>query len=77
MVMDSPYVHTIDDLVQTHITNQKSIPIFLGSHQIDLFRADSSYILEFLIAFNFFISVLFISLLVLGQIHLSIRIICQ
>jgi len=44
MVMDSPYVHTIYDLVQKHITNQKSIPIFLAPHQINLFSRHSSTI---------------------------------
>lgn len=41
VVMDSPFLHTVDDLVQLHITNQKSIPVFLSALTIELFSRQS------------------------------------
>lgn len=41
MVMDSPYLHTIDDLVQLHINNQKSIPVFLSALTVELYSRQS------------------------------------
>ena len=41
MVMDTPYLHTLDDLVQLHINNQKSIPVFLSALTIELYSRQS------------------------------------
>jgi len=41
MVMDSPYIHTVDDLVQLHVNRQRSIPAFLAAVTIELFSRQS------------------------------------
>ncbi|XP_057373936.1 mitotic spindle assembly checkpoint protein MAD1-like [Daphnia carinata] len=41
MVMDSAYLHTIYDLVQLHINNQKFIPIFLSALTVELYPCQS------------------------------------
>ena len=41
MVMDSPYIHTVDDLVQLHVNRQRSIPAFLAALTIELFSRQS------------------------------------
>ena len=41
IVMDSPFIHTVDDLVQLHVTRQHSIPAFLAALTIELFSRQS------------------------------------
>ncbi len=41
MIMESAYLHCVDDLVQVHVHRQGSIPAFLAALTIELFSRQS------------------------------------